>query len=65
MQAALISLLKWVAATILVPLIQKWVAAYFKSKEKLKKLRKKKQENEVKTENYEKDPSDSNFGNLP
>jgi hypothetical protein len=65
MPAAVISILKWLVTTILVPLAEKWIAAWLKSKEKAKKLRDIVKGNKAKEEAYEKDPSDDNFSNLP
>lgn len=56
---------QWVVTSILIPLLQKLAAAYFKSLEKAKKLKDKIQKNKKATDEYTKEPSDDNFSNLP
>lgn len=65
MPAWLISVLKWIAITFIAPMIQKWVEQWHKQRERAKKLKDRITKNEAKTEAYEKDPSDSNFDQLP
>lgn len=65
MPAWLISIGKWVIVTFVVPAIHGWVKQWRKLKERAKRLAEKVKINKHKEESYEKDPSDSNFSDLP
>jgi hypothetical protein len=65
MQAALIAIGKWLITAIIVPMVEKAVAAYLKSREKINRYKANKQDAKDKAEAYEKNPTDSNRNDLP
>lgn len=65
MQAILISSLKWLVTTILLPIVQNWVAAYFAAKKKIADYKETKAQAVKKAETYEQDPSSDNANNMP
>ena len=58
-------IIKWLVTTILIPIIQKMVGTWLKAREKAENLKEKIKGNQVKQETYEKEPSDSNFSDIP
>jgi hypothetical protein len=62
---AILLLIAGKIADAIIAAIAKWVAAKQKAKETAAKIADKVKRNKEKTEAYEKDPSDSNFSDLP
>jgi hypothetical protein len=65
MPPILISAAKWLVTSIILPMVQKWVATYIATQRKLRELRKKKEDNQNRNYEYEQAPSATTFDNSP
>ena len=65
MPAILVSILKWLFVTVIVPMITKWIEARTKVQKRVAKYKAKKSEAIKKAEEFEKNPTDDNRNSLP
>lgn len=65
MSAILISILKWFVITVIIPIVEKWVAAKVKVQKKVSAYKEKKKNAVKNAEEYEKNPTDDTRNDLP